>query len=617
MDRLTSIDAGFLAQEREGSHMHIGGLLIFEGPAPSREDFAAHLEARLHLVPRYRQRLSVPRFEMGRPLWVDDPSFQLGYHVRQAALPRPGSIEQLRLLVGRIFSQRLDRSRPLWELWLVEGYEGDKFAIISKTHHALVDGVSGADLTTVLFDLAREPTEVAAPERAWAPEQPPGDAALIGKGVAELAGVPMGLARRGLGVASHPRRSIERAREIAEGLGEVAWGRISPAPETPLNGPIGSHRRTAWVRIPVPELKEVKRALGGTVNDVFLASVSGALHHWLRLRGVRTEGLEIRSAVPLSVRARGDGASLGNQLLILIARLPTYCDDPADRLQIVRESMKDLKASKQALGAEVISSLEEFAPPTLFARASRLHFSTRMYNLLTTNVPGPQFPLYLLGREMLELLPVAFLAPEQRLAIASMSYNGFMAVSLIGDYEQMGDLEALAELIGDEVGALRAVAKSERMASAAPKAAGTELEGRALAYFKDADEVYEFIGKLFADLAVDDELGPKFRKANTIVQYKYSNPDSTITVKMIDGEEGEVDLGETDMEPEVVMTMEADTAHRFWLGKVNVTVALARGQMKAKGPVAKILKLVPLVKPVFPRYRSMLEEKGRTDLVEG
>ena len=465
MDRLTPIDTGFLTQEREGSHMHIGGLLIFEGPAPSRDAFAAHLEDRLHLVPRYRQRLSVPRLEMGRPLWVDDPSFNLGYHVRHSGLPSPGSVEQLRLLMGRIFSQRLDRSKPLWELWLVEGFEGDKFAIISKTHHALVDGVSGADLTTVLFDLSREGTPVPPPEAPWDPAPAPSDAALVAKGLTELAGVPFGLARRALSAASKPSRTLDGAREVAEGLGEVAWGRISPAPETPLNGPIGSHRRLTWVRIPLAELKQIKNGLGGTVNDVFLAAVAGALHHWLRLRGVRAEGLEIRSAVPVSVRAEGDGA-LGNQITIMIGRLPTYADDPVERLKIVSESMKDLKESKQALGAEVISTIEEFAPPTIFAQASRLHFSTRMYNLLTTNVPGPQFPLYLLGREMLELLPVAFLAPEQRLAIACMSYNGTVAVSMIGDYEEMSDLETFAELVQDEVIALREAAGVDTMAAA-------------------------------------------------------------------------------------------------------------------------------------------------------
>ncbi len=466
MDRLSSVDASFLAQEREGSHMHIGGLMIFEGPAPSREDFAAHLESRLHLVPRYRQKVSFPRFEMGRPLWVDDPSFNIGYHVRHAALPEPGSVEQLRLLAGRIFSQRLDRSKPLWELWLVEGYQRDKFVIINKTHHSLVDGVSGADLTTVLFDTQRHGTEVPAPEREWSPSPEPSDAGVVARGVGDLAVTPLSLARGALAAATSPGRTIDRAREAVAGLGEVAWGGINPAPQTPLNGPIGPHRRMTWARVPLADLKEVKNHLGGTVNDVFLAVISGALHSWLRSRGVRTEGLEIRSAVPVSVRAPGDAGSMGNQITIMIGRLPTFADEPIERMRLVKDSMKDLKESKQALGAEVIASLEDFAPPTIFARASRLHFSTRMYNLLTTNVPGPQFPLYLLGTEMLELVPIAFLAPDQRLAVAAMSYNGSVALSLIGDYDGMPDIEALADLVIEEVAALRAAAKPDRMPAA-------------------------------------------------------------------------------------------------------------------------------------------------------
>ncbi len=466
MDRLSSVDASFLAQEREGSHMHIGGLLIFEGPAPTREEFEAHLETRLHLVPRYRQKVSFPRFEMGRPLWVDDPSFNLGYHVRHTALPEPGSVEQLRLLAGRIFSQRLDRSKPLWELWLVEGYDRDKFVIINKTHHSLVDGVSGSDLTTVLFDLEREGTEVPAPERTWSPSPEPSDADVVAKGVGELATTPLSLARRALGAVATPRHTVERAGEAAAGIGEVVWGGLSPAPQTPLNGPIGPHRRMTWARVPLADLRAVKKKLGGTINDVFLTVVTGALHHWLRSRGVRTEGLEIRSAVPLSVRLAGDEDALGNQITIMIGRLPTFADDALERHGLVKESMKDLKESKQALGAEVIASLEDFAPPTIFAQASRLHFSTRMYNLLTTNVPGPQFPLYLLGSEMLELVPIAFLAPEQRLAVASMSYNGSVTISLIGDYDAMPDLETLADLVIDELAVLRDAAKPDKMATA-------------------------------------------------------------------------------------------------------------------------------------------------------
>jgi diacylglycerol O-acyltransferase / wax synthase len=466
MDRLSSVDASFLAQEREGSHMHIGGVMIFEGPAPGREEFARGLEARLHLVPRYRQKLSFPRFEMGRPLWVDDPSFNLGYHVRHTALPEPGSVEQLRLLAGRIFSQRLDRSKPLWELWLVEGFEGDKFAIINKTHHALVDGVSGADLTTVLFDLSRDGTDVPPPGREWTPAPEPSDADLVAKGVADIAATPVDLARQAAGALSSPRETAGRAREALAGVGEVAWGRLNGAPQTPLNGPIGPHRRVTWARVSLSDLKEVKNELGGTVNDVFLAIVTGALHRWLHDRGIRTEGLEVRSAVPVSIRAEGAGGELGNQITIMVGRLPTYVDDPVERLRVVTEQMQGLKESKQALGAEVIASIEDFAPPTIFARASRLHFSTRIYNLLTTNVPGPQFPLYLLGRELLELIPVAFLAPEQRLAVACMSYNGWVAFSLIGDYDAMPDLERLADHVVDETAALREAARPGRMPAA-------------------------------------------------------------------------------------------------------------------------------------------------------
>ena len=367
--------------------------------------------------------------------------------------------------MSRIFSQRLDRSKPLWELWLIEGYEGG-FAIVSKVHHAVVDGVSGADLTTVLFDLSKEGTEVPPPESVWSPAPEPSDAHVVAKGAADLAGAPVGLVRRALGAATDPGLTVQRAREVASGLGEIAWSSLNSAPQTPLNGPIGPHRRVTWARFPLADLKAIKNALGGTVNDVFLATVAGALHNWLRTRGMRTEGLEIRSAVPVSVRAEGEGAAMGNQITVMVGKLPTYAPDPVERLRVVSESMKGLKESKQAIGAQAIAGVEDFAPPTIFARASRLHFSNRMYNLLTTNVPGPQFPLYLLGREMKEMVPVAFLAPGQRLAIACMSYNGTVALSMIGDYDGMPDLEALADLVIEEVAALRAVAKPETMAAA-------------------------------------------------------------------------------------------------------------------------------------------------------
>jgi WS/DGAT/MGAT family acyltransferase len=464
-DRLSAIDASFLHQEKQASHMHVGALVIFEGPAPGHAEFAAHIRSRLRLVPRYRQKLAVPRFEMGRPFWVDDPSFNIDYHVRHTALPKPGSDDQLRQLVGRIFSQRLDRSKPLWEVWLVQGFEGGKFVVISKTHHALVDGVSGVDIATVLFDLQPVPPE--APEDdGWTASPEPSDVDLVAEGVKGLVRTPVALAGRALGALSSPGRSLEQAREAAEGVGEVVWAGLNPAPDVPLNVPIGPHRRVRWVQSRLSDFKEIKDALGGTVNDAVLAVVAGALGRWLRTRGVRTEGLELRALVPVSIRSQDERGALGNRIAAMRGPLPVYVTDPVERLRLVQESMGNLKQSKQALGAEVIAGLTDFAPPTLLAQASRLNFSTRLFNLIVTNVPGPQFPLYLLGREMLEIVPIAFLPENHALAIAIMSYNGKVDVGLLADYDAMPDLEEFGTMLEDALAELLKQARKTSKASA-------------------------------------------------------------------------------------------------------------------------------------------------------
>ena len=467
--RLTAVDASFLAQEKQASHMHVGALVTFEGPPPSREEFCRHIDGRLSLVPRYRQKLAVPRFEMGRPFWVDDPSFNLEYHVRHTALPTPGGVGELRQLVGRIFSQRLDRSKPLWEVWLVQGLEDGRFALISKTHHALVDGVSGVDIATVLFDLQPRPAEIE--EDDWAPEPVPSDSDLVLEGVKGLVKTPVGLAGRALGALQHPGRTAEQVREAAEGVGEVVWAGLNPAPEVPLNVEIGPHRRVWWVRSRLSEFKEIKNTLGGTVNDAVLAVVAGALGRWLRSRGVRTEGLELRALVPVSIRTQAEHGNLGNRIAAMRGPLPVYVRDPVERLRTVQQMMGNLKQSKQALGAEVISGLQDFAPPTLLAQASRLNFSTRLFNLIVTNVPGPQFPLYLLGREMEEIVPIAFLPEHHALAIAIMSYNGKVDFGLLADYDAMPDLEAIAAALEEALDELLTAARSR--ARPAPKADGS------------------------------------------------------------------------------------------------------------------------------------------------
>ena len=465
LDRLTSIDASFLHQEGESSHMHIGGVLIFEGPPPAFDDFLNHIRGRLHLVPRYRQRLATPPLETGRPLWVDDPTFNLEYHVRHTALPEPGTERQLFLLASRIASQQLDRSKPLWENWLVEGLEGDRFALISKTHHSLVDGVSGVDLATVLFDLEPNPAKPGEDLEPWRPQPEPSQAQLVAAGVRGMVNQTISLASRAVSAAARPATTLNVIRDAAEGIGEIAWAGLNPAPQTPLNVEIGPHRRFTVVRQQLADYKEVKNALGGTVNDVVLSVVSGGLASWLRSRGVRTEGLEMRALVPVSVRTHDQRGTLGNQLTVMRGPLPVYITDPVARLQFVSRSMDGLKESKQAVGAATLVAVNNLAPPTILAQASRLNFSTRLFNLIVTNIPGPQVPLYLLGRKLEDLFPVAFLPENHGLAIAIMSYNGGIDFGLLGDYDALPDIDVVAEGIENALQELLAIARGDEAGS--------------------------------------------------------------------------------------------------------------------------------------------------------
>jgi diacylglycerol O-acyltransferase len=490
LDRLTSTDASFLHQEGRTSHMHIGAVLVFEGPPPPFEDYLEHVRGRLHLVPRYRQKLAIPALGAARPRWIDDPNFKLEYHVRHAALPAPGSEEQLRLLAARIASQQLDRSRPLWESWLIEGLDpaaddetgSERFALIFKTHHSLVDGVSGVDLATVLFDLSPDPSPPAAALEPWQPAPEPSPAELLVTTVAGAVGQGLELASRAVGAAVTPARTLGMLRDAAEGVGEIVWAALNPAPETPLNVEIGPHRRYTWVRQELAQYKEVKDTFGGTVNDVVLTVVSGALARWLRSRGLQTDGVQLRALVPVSVRTADERGTLGNRLTVMRGPLPVYIDDPAARLEVVRQAMNGLKESKQAVGAATLAAVNELAPPTILAQASRLQFSTRLFNLLVTNIPGPQLPLYVLGRKLRDLFPIAFLPENHALAVAIMSYDGGLDFGLLGDYDALPDIELIAEAIGDELAELVAAAREARgePATATPGGRGGAPRGEPL-----------------------------------------------------------------------------------------------------------------------------------------
>jgi WS/DGAT/MGAT family acyltransferase len=465
LDRLTSIDASFLHQEGPTSHMHIGALLTFEGPPPPFEEFLDHIRGRLHLVPRYRQKLVTPPLETGRPLWADDPSFNLEYHIRHAALPPPGTEEQLLRLAARIASQQLDRSKPLWEVWLVEGLRDGRFGLISKTHHALVDGVAGVDLAQVLFD--SEPTPAAPPgdlER-WQPSPEPSGADLVLAGMRGVAGVATELVGRALSASMRPAMTVSRLRDALEGVGEIVWAGLNPAPETPLNVEIGPHRRYVVARHRLEDYRQIKNALGGTVNDVVLTVVSGSLARWLRSRGIRTEGLEMRALVPVSVRVQDDKGTLGNKLAAMRGPLPVYINDPIARLRFVKKAMDGLKESKQAVGAATLAAVNNLAPPTILAQASRLNFSTRLFNLIVTNIPGPQMPLYVLGRRLEDLFPIAFLPTGHALAVAIMSYNGQLEYGLLGDYDALPDIQLIADGLDEALAELLDLARGKASSS--------------------------------------------------------------------------------------------------------------------------------------------------------
>ncbi len=457
LDRLSSIDAGFLHVEEGGAHMHIGAVALFAGPALTIGEFRRHIASRLPRLPRYRQRIQEMPFGTGRPLWVEDSTFRLEFHVRHAALPTPGGQRELLDLVDRVVGQRLDRTKPLWEIWLVDGVAGGRWAMVGKTHHAMIDGVSGVDLLSVLFDLS--PDTPAQEPQDWHAQPTPGSLGLLSKGAFGLVRNVRQLAESGLDGVLHPKQAVASFVDSAGALGEAFRPFLDAAPKTVLNARPGPHRLVEIVKTDLADYKKVKEASGGaTVNDVVLAAVSGALGRFLAERGTDVEGLELRACVPISLRQEAKRGALGNEIAIMNAPLPVGLKDPKARLARVREAMQHLKSSKQAEGAKVLTSLENALPPAVLARASRLGFSSRLYNLLVTNVPGPQFPIYLLGRRLEELVPLAFLAPEHRLAIGIMSYDGQVSYGLMADADAVPDLARLAQHLRDCLAELVATA---------------------------------------------------------------------------------------------------------------------------------------------------------------
>ena len=453
-DRLSPLDASFLHVEDDVSHMHIGSVAVFEGPQPPFADLVDMVESKLDLVPRYRQRVRFVPLELGRPVWVDDEHFNLEYHLRHTALPKPGGETELRRLVGRVMSQQLDRARPLWEIWVVEGLEDGRWAMVAKTHHALVDGVSGTDLLAVIMDQSAN-AERPARLREWTPQPAPSSLQLMADSLENVVRSPYEQMRALRAQTRMVRRVLAYAMEVVGGLVALG-GLVRPTPVSSLNGPLGPHRRYAWASTSVEDIKRVRKAFGGTFNDVVLASITNGFRELLLSRDEDVERV-VRTLVPVSVRPRdasgkaiGDG-TFENRVSAMFAELPVDIEDPVLRLELISEQMKDLKESRQAVAGEALTSMSGFAPPMLLAVGMRLatRAAQRNVNTVTTNVPGPQFPLYAAGRRMLRAFPYVPLAGQVRLGVAIFSYDGEVNFGITGDYDTTEDIDVLAGGIED------------------------------------------------------------------------------------------------------------------------------------------------------------------------
>jgi WS/DGAT/MGAT family acyltransferase len=455
VERLTALDASFLYLEDPDTPMHVGGVLVLDSPSGllDHEALVELVRARLPLVPRYRQRVREVPGHLANPVWVDDPDFDVSYHVRRSALPRPGTQEQLLDLVARLTARPLDHRRPLWEMYLVEGLEGDRTAVVTKTHPALVDGLSTIDIGQVILDPSPDGGAVTAtPAEDWRPRRPPGQVALVWEAVEEYLQRPTAVVETARTAVGDVRATASRWAGVAGGLlAAAARTTIRPAPVSPLNAPIGRQRRVAVARASLDDVRAVRKAHGGTVNDVLLTVVTGALREWLLSRGEPVVGsTSVRALVPVSVRNEDD--ETGNEVSSLLVDLPVGEPNPRVRLARISYAMRGLTQGR-SVGADTLSALSGFAPPTLHALGARAAsgLSRRLFNLVVTNVPGPQAPLYAGGARMVEVFPVVPLVRGQGLAIGMTSYDGTVYVGLNADRDSLSDVDVLADLIEQEV----------------------------------------------------------------------------------------------------------------------------------------------------------------------
>ena len=462
--KLSPLDASFLHLETRHTHMHIGGVAIFE-PSPVgggevlHNDIVRIIEPRLDLMPRYRQRVAFLPLALDTPVWIDDDEFDISNHVLRAALPRPGGDRELQQFIARVFSRQLDRRRPLWEMYVIEGLKEGRWAILFKTHHAMVDGVSNLELVTVLLDTEPDVRPLPEDGSRWEPHGAPTNTQLLVSSLRERLSRPRKLLSAARAVAGNPTRLANSLRDTASGL--TAMVENMRAPRSIINGPTGGSRAYVFSRFPLSDFKLIKETLGGTINDVVLAAVAGGLRSFLVSHGVdpNDEKNALQALCPVSLRDTTERTALGNRLAMLLVKLPIDERDAEGRLERVRSTVDRLKARKQAVGADFLLNLAGYAPSTLHAMVARASLRQIGFNLVVTNVPGPQQPMYLRGARMVEAFPTAFLYPGQQVAIAIFSYMGMLNFGYLSDAHGMPDVDVLARGVDRAVKGLVAAAR--------------------------------------------------------------------------------------------------------------------------------------------------------------
>ena len=468
MDRLNPLDAQFIDAEDEDRHtsMAIASVAVFEGPSPSYDEVLAYLAGRLPLLPRFRQKLRTVPLRLARPVWVEDPHFDLRYHLRRTALPKPGGDQQLSQLMARVMAQRLDRDYPLWEYWLVEGLAHRRWALISKLHHCMVDGVTAGDQYHVIYDTSPDTPPPAAD--SWTVSAEPSALWLAAQAAMDMVLLPVREASAVSDAVTHPGRAVRQAAGTMRAIAKLAPS-MWPATGSSLSGPISQQRRYTFARASLDDVKTIKRELGGTVNDVVLAAISGGFRALLLDRGEHPEPHMVPSLVPVSVRGPGHDSVYENRVSAVLANLPVHVADPVDRLAAIQSQLSALKASKEAMVGEALVSLGRYTPFPVMSRAVRLAYGLHQHEIVTvtTNIPGPRQPLYGIGRKLVEIIPYVPIATTVRTGVSIFTYCGNVTFGITGDYGTNPDLEVLARGIEEGVSELLDAAE-RRIRAAGP-----------------------------------------------------------------------------------------------------------------------------------------------------